>query len=253
MLGWTGSGRSSSSMPEANPMIEVATVERHDPERLGRHRPTHRVEGHVDAPPIGHVVDEGDEVPAAVVHAVVGTQGAAEGNLVVGSGRGDHRRTERLGQLDGGRPGTAGRRVDEDDVTRAHPSPHAEREVTEQVREVHRDCLGRAEPLGDLLDVRSVEQGHGRVGTLGPRGHTDDPPPEQRLAPRTGRLDRAGGRHPDHEGGLELEQAVPAADGVDVVEVEAERLDLDPHLAGGRVADLDGLDLEGVGGCTQPG
>ncbi len=74
---------------------------------------------------------------AAVVHGVVGAQGSAEGNLVVRARRGDHRGAERLGQLHGGRAGTSGRRVDEDDVAWADPSSDAQRQVAEEEREVH--------------------------------------------------------------------------------------------------------------------
>ncbi len=235
------------------PDDQVAAVERHDPERLRRHGATHRVECHIDSPPVGDVVDEGDEVLGAVVHAVVGAQRSAELDLLVGSRRRDDRGAEGLGQLDRGRPGASGRGVDEDDVPGPNPSPDPQRQVAEQVREVHGDSLGRAEP---------------RRGAVGGSAHRTGPPTRRHpalprrhrrldgregLTPRSGRLDRSGGGHADDEGGLELQQPVPTADGVDVVEVEAERLHVDPHLVGARFADLHGLDLEGLGRRAQPG
>ena len=74
MLGWIGERPLLLFDARGEPDDQVAAVERHDPERLRRHRAAHGVEGHVDAPPVGDVVDEGDEVLAAVVHAVVGAE-----------------------------------------------------------------------------------------------------------------------------------------------------------------------------------
>ena len=44
------------------PDDEVTAVEGHGPERVRRHRSADGVERHVDSPPVGDVVDEGDEV-----------------------------------------------------------------------------------------------------------------------------------------------------------------------------------------------
>ena len=56
MLGWIGRGRSSASMPEAEPDDEVAAVERHHAERLRRHGATYGVERHLKLTDVAYMV-----------------------------------------------------------------------------------------------------------------------------------------------------------------------------------------------------
>ena len=229
----------------------MPSVERHRSERLGRDRATDRIEGDIDPSPVGHIVHDSHEILFAVVDAVVGSQRPAQFDLLVGARRRDHRGSQSLGQLHGGRPHTAGGRMDQHQVAGLHPTTHAQREVAQLIGEVHGDAVRSAEPAWESLQCRRIEQSGRGISTLHAHGGADDPVAEQRLAPGPDGVDSPGGSHTDDEWRIELQQAVPAPNGVDVVEVEAEGFHRDPDLACIRWPHLDLLLFEDSSGAPS--
>ena len=88
--------------------------------------------------------------------------------------------------------------------------------------------------LGRVWTVAASSRRGRRVAALHADGDAHHPPPEECFGARSGSIDHAGRHHAHDKGRLELQKPVPAVDGVDVVEVEAEGLHGHPYLVGAR-------------------
>ena len=163
----------------------------------------------------------------------------------------DHSGTAGASELHGGRSRTPGCGVHEHGVVGREVGTFVEGERGDMERHVDRRCGCGLHVIGHREGHRDRRNRYFRVSAEGTGRNRADPRSDQLPSPVARRTHAAEHLHPGDVRRLDRHRPVTAADSVDVVEIDRDRLHGDLDFARARLRCIDLVDSKHVGRCTE--